>query len=175
LPTWLIVTWSAGVVALVVVATIVGTARQKLVLLGVVLATLVLPIVSETLTADRYGYAWQGRYALPIAIGIPILAGWIIDASDRRSLRIERLGVTAISVGVSALLLLALTAMLASLIHGADASLVQALAGGSWAGPVEPAALVLFALAACVSLAAWLVGLSTRSNDSERAIALEAP
>ena len=90
LPGWLVDGWEIAVVLLVAVGLVVGTWRCRLVLAAVVLGVLAMPIVSEGVGAARYGYAWQGRYALPIAVGIPIIAGWTIDRSDVLSPTFER-------------------------------------------------------------------------------------
>ena len=32
--------------------------------------------------APELGIVWQGRYLLPLAVGIPLAAGWVLSASD---------------------------------------------------------------------------------------------
>jgi len=49
------------------------SARIRLVALGVAAVSLVVPVVVEALTANLYGFWWQGRYTLPLAVGLPML------------------------------------------------------------------------------------------------------
>lgn len=67
--------------ALGVVLALVVTSRRRapngestlavLLLIGVVVA----PVFLQLPSVSRYGVAWQGRYLLPILIGVPVLAG----------------------------------------------------------------------------------------------------
>ncbi len=41
------------------------------------------PLVAEAASAPRIGFVWQGRYSLPLAIGVPVVAG----LGDRRPTR----------------------------------------------------------------------------------------
>jgi hypothetical protein len=46
-----------------------------------------IPVLSTSLTIDSTGFSWQGRYLLPLAVGLPILAAFEIgrlDLLDRR-------------------------------------------------------------------------------------------
>lgn len=75
--TWMAVT---GVVVLAAVA-----ARRwwrATVVLGLVAATVVVPAAIEALRYNDLGIVWQGRYTLPLAMGVPILAG--LTAADAR-------------------------------------------------------------------------------------------
>lgn len=53
--------------------------RAQLALVAVVAATLLIPIVIEVRGYDQYGLIWQGRYILPVAVGIPLLSGVLLD------------------------------------------------------------------------------------------------
>jgi hypothetical protein len=78
------VPWTIVLGALVFVAILWTTRRQVLVLLGLVVATIVVPIVIESATyADAGSLTWQGRYTLPLAVGVPILAGVALSGSER--------------------------------------------------------------------------------------------
>ena len=75
--------WIAVTAALALVALRLGSTRERVALLAVISGGLGMPIVA-TLSAPST--PWQGRYALPLLVGIPILSGWIIDrrADGRR-------------------------------------------------------------------------------------------
>jgi Predicted membrane protein (DUF2142) len=67
--------WAAGVGAVVLLG-LAGAARlPRAALVGVMVLTIAVPIASEVPGANMYGFAWQGRYTLPLAVGVPILAG----------------------------------------------------------------------------------------------------
>jgi hypothetical protein len=63
---------------LLVLAALQSPARQNLVLAAVVLAVVAVPVLSELASYDTIPFGWQGRYTLPIAVGVPLL----LAASD---------------------------------------------------------------------------------------------
>jgi hypothetical protein len=65
-------------------------------------------VVFELLTVNSFGFSFQGRYILPLAVGIPVLAAFIIGSSGRLS----RFPQTAI---IRAMILLLLPVQLLSL------------------------------------------------------------
>lgn len=70
LATWL--PWAASLAALVMTALALGRRRRALVVLAVL--TLVVPAVTQVPTAADLGLIWQGRYLLPLSVGVPLLA-----------------------------------------------------------------------------------------------------
>ncbi|MFD2090350.1 DUF2142 domain-containing protein [Blastococcus deserti] len=53
-----------------------GAPRRDLLVLGALAAAAVLvPATLQLLTYREYGFSWQGRYTLPLAVGIPLLLG----------------------------------------------------------------------------------------------------
>jgi len=63
---------AAGIVALGLLAS--PSRRHALAIALLVVAVVVVAIPFEVLEAKRIGLFWQGRYTLPIAVGVPILA-----------------------------------------------------------------------------------------------------
>ena len=55
------------------------TARERIAIALVVAAVLLFPYVSTVQSWDQYRSAWQGRYGLPLAIGIVLLAAYGLD------------------------------------------------------------------------------------------------
>lgn len=51
--------------------------RQTVGLLLLVGLVVAVPVVFESWRAREIGFAWLGRYTLPLAVGIPILASWL--------------------------------------------------------------------------------------------------
>lgn len=84
LPAWVRWTWFLAVPALLVLAWLRVPVRVRLVLAALVVGTAVLPVVAELRLADTIGFAWQGRYTLPVAVGVPLLAGAHLDLAGVR-------------------------------------------------------------------------------------------
>ncbi|MBT8225947.1 MAG: DUF2142 domain-containing protein [Dactylosporangium sp.] len=55
-----------------------GTWTQRWRLIVLTLVTFAVPIVGDTLGARTYGLVSQGRYVLPIAVGLPVLAAYAL-------------------------------------------------------------------------------------------------
>ncbi|HWD25026.1 MAG TPA: DUF2142 domain-containing protein, partial [Acidimicrobiales bacterium] len=73
-PLFTFVVWYALIV-LMVIGAAVRSLRNAFVLALVLLTVLVLPAIIVTSHAHANGYTWSGRDMLPIAVGLPILAG----------------------------------------------------------------------------------------------------
>lgn len=82
LPDWLIAVWGLAVLSVIVSAVVVATWRQRAVLLALIGGTLALPVVAETLQAADLGLFWQGRYTLPVAVGIGVYAGNVLTMEE---------------------------------------------------------------------------------------------
>ncbi len=82
LPTALVLLWAAAAAVVVVAALVRGTWRQRLVVLSLCGATILMPVAAETLRAAELGLFWQGRYSLPVAVGVIVVSGWVL-AADR--------------------------------------------------------------------------------------------
>lgn len=57
--------------------------RIRIGIAAVVAVSLVLPFVTSVSSYDELGAAWQGRYALPFALGMAVLAGFALDRAAR--------------------------------------------------------------------------------------------
>lgn len=85
--------WMGTVLGLLAISLVLLPLRRSIAALLTVLATVVLPIAAQYPSADTQGLPWQGRYSLPIAVGIPLLAVVGIDRSSRlRADVVRRLG-----------------------------------------------------------------------------------
>ncbi|MBR7836868.1 DUF2142 domain-containing protein [Actinospica durhamensis] len=70
--------WYGVLTALLLVALALGDLRERLALLATTALVFVFPIAFEAYAGADYGAGWQGRYMLPIAVGVPILAAEIL-------------------------------------------------------------------------------------------------
>jgi hypothetical protein len=67
--------WIIAIGTLIVGAVVFGAWRRSVGIVLTTLATVALPIAANWNQADSAGFVWQGRYSLPFAVGIPLLAG----------------------------------------------------------------------------------------------------
>ena len=101
---------------LVVVAVLLGLglARARIRLMAVtaavVLGTAIIPVVLEASQAARIGYVWQGRYTLPLAVGIPVLAAMAVpeDLAQRIGERVPVALAVVVVVAQAAMFVVAL-------------------------------------------------------------------
>ncbi|MBR7826074.1 DUF2142 domain-containing protein [Actinospica sp. MGRD01-02] len=70
--------WYGTVVALLLAGLIVGGRRERLVLLALAVIVVAFPIAFEGYSGASYGVGWQGRYSLPFAVGVPLLAAEVL-------------------------------------------------------------------------------------------------
>ena len=80
--TYLLLTAALG--ALVLLAIAVGTRPYVIAMLAAIAITVVTPIVLEAWQYRTYGLYWQGRYTLPIAVGVPLLAVFALQSETGR-------------------------------------------------------------------------------------------
>ena len=86
------------IVVAVALALRFATSRERLALVGCVLASYLLPLAITLMTFQEFGTAWQGRYTLPLLLGIPVLTGIILG---RRRLPRWLVAATAALVAVA--------------------------------------------------------------------------
>jgi hypothetical protein len=94
-PTWTYRIWAIAIVVLVVLAVRAGNRRGLLLLGWLVALSLLLPVVLSLPSARSIGIAWQGRYILPLAVGIPVLSA-ALGAQVVRSVWIGRTFIVAL-------------------------------------------------------------------------------
>lgn len=82
------VAWLSLTAALVATAGALGRWRDRGALGFVLLGVLLMPVASEALQAPDLGFIWQGRYTLPLAVGVWMVAAQVVD---------ERLATTRVS------------------------------------------------------------------------------
>lgn len=134
--------------------------RMRLAIVATTVATAVLPIVAEATTARQSGFIWQGRYLLPIAVGVPLLAGFAParhpgDGADARRLA----GAVSSVVGVGSLA--AFHAALRRHMVGVDGPLNPLTPlPASWQPPVPATLLVLGFVLLTMAVCGWVTYLA---------------
>jgi Predicted membrane protein (DUF2142) len=81
--------WNALVVALIAIALLVGTRRERIILAASAAAALALPVLIIAIAWRHTGFGLQGRYVLPFTVVAPLLAGEVLV---RRRERLQVLG-----------------------------------------------------------------------------------
>jgi hypothetical protein len=166
----LILAWVlVGVVVLV--GAVCATRRQRLVLAVIAVGTLLLPFVAGVLSFRKEGIVWQGRYSLPFAVGLPVIAAAGTSVRRLRAAGGKVFKVSAVTTAVVALSLLAQLGSLYGLLRnftvGSNGSLNFVFEHTRGWSPPLPLPLVVFA-AAAVSLLA-IVWFATLVQASSRA------
>lgn len=72
---------------IVVLALVQASRVQRLAMVAVAVVTLAIPVVFTVLTHATLGYVWQGRYGLPVALGLLTIAAWVLDRRHRPGAR----------------------------------------------------------------------------------------
>lgn len=142
--------WIGIVFAMVGFVAVASKLRTSAPLLLTVAVTLTLPLI-ELPNAATSGLPWQGRYSLPVAVGIPLIAVVLIDPLARRIPGFSRRTIAAIATAVGIGNVYAFYWALRRYVVGGDRGF-NILTGGAWQPPLGSAALlvvmVVFAAAA---------------------------
>jgi hypothetical protein len=152
---------------LIALATAKGTARQRAVASALTCIAFAVPIVLTIATFSRLGFSWQGRYTLPLTVGLPLLAGWGLE-HHRPLRRLARPWCFMTLTGVVAIQVIAIW-------H------VRGLEGGKWPNGrwthFESSTSALILLGAAALALATVAVLTTRHSalDTPRNLTLTPP
>jgi hypothetical protein len=103
LPTFL--AWWVAIGAVVLLAFAVGRRREIGSLVVLIVLVLLLPAFMELPKATSEGLVWQGRYTLPLGVGIPLIGTAIIGRSALPQQLVRRtFGILAIALPIAGLL-----------------------------------------------------------------------
>jgi hypothetical protein len=90
-PEGVLVLWTAAIGVLVAFAWVFASRRFAWVVGGLIAFVLVVPTALEAARAQEAGLYWQGRYTLPVAVGIPLVAAFGLAVTERPLERFGRL------------------------------------------------------------------------------------
>ncbi|HKA93440.1 MAG TPA: DUF2142 domain-containing protein [Acidimicrobiia bacterium] len=167
------VPWTVVLGLLVFAALLWSTRRQVAVLLGLVAAVVVVPVAIEAPTyADAGTLTWQGRYTLPLALGVPILAGGMLSMTERgRRLITPRL-LLVIGVVLSGAQIVAFGQNLRRYTVGVDGPLAF-WGPARWSPPLPRLFLIVAFAAVTIAFVWWLLAGVPRGRDATGAAARE--
>jgi hypothetical protein len=148
-PTAVLVMWIAGLGAALAVALLVAPRRVLVGITAVLALCVLVPVAYQLRLADSVGYFWQGRYLLPFAAGLPILAA-VGAARSPSAIPRER----SFAIVLVTLLLVAQWLALANLLRrysvGSDGT-IWFFTAARWDPPV-PSLVLLVAAAALLAV-----------------------
>jgi hypothetical protein len=173
--TWLL--WTAAIGFVVLVALVWANRRRVAVLLGLLAALVVIPVVVDsTLFSGAASYG-QGRDILPLAVGIPIVAAFVIASTGRlRDLARSRF-IFTIGMLVGVAQFLAFAQNLRRYTVGFDGPIIF-WQNVSWVPPIPPSLLtVAYGIVLTAFLAFVLIGPPSpvRPHEPRRETMTQAP
>lgn len=139
--------------------------RNRVAIVATTLAVLLVPAALTLATIQSHGSIWQGRYTLPLGVGVPILAGMAMDSkrfAAREGARLVLVGFGVLAVAHAS----ALVGVLARVDNSVSRS------DPSW---LHPSPLVLIAMTlGAVSM--WVLATQARGGSGvTSAASLSAP
>jgi hypothetical protein len=159
-PTFTLLAWIGVLGGLSALAVAFGRRREVVALIVVGIATAVVPVA---LYVQQSGYTehWQGRYTLPFAVGVPVLAALALRDTAVRNARMTAVVFAGGALGAGHVL--AYTQNLRRYTVGA-AGTVWFWTHEAWSPPVPSLLLVLGFVVATAGWVAWVLGPSPGSR-----------
>lgn len=148
--------WIAAVLVLVVMGLASGRWWRGLVLAGVAAAVVLIPALAEAVRYNDLGLVWQGRYTLPIAVGLPVLAGMVAADAHRVAVRVFEAVAVPMAGLLGGLQVIAFLYALRRYAVGVDGPLAF-FESPLWRPPLPAAVLVAAYAVAHVMLVAWVL------------------
>lgn len=161
LPDTVVWLWVGATGLLVAASLLVGRWRQRLAVGGLVAAVMVIPLASEMTKAATYGFIWQGRYSLPLAVGVPILAGWVVaDRWNAARVTSRRTIAGVVAVAVATAQVVAHVAFMTRVVIGIPNPWWRYLTNAGWRPPLPVWVLLVWAIVSAVAYGAmlWVTG-----------------
>lgn len=167
LPRWLVGAWGGLVLVVLGLALRVGWWRDRLVVVAMVGAVLVMPIGAELLQAADLGLFWQGRYTLPVAVGLAVLCGWVLSRSDRLPAHLERTVVAGSALLAAVGHATAQVVAMARYSLAPDSSSPAWLWRPGWEGPLDDVAVGVLVVLGAMAVGAllWTAAPAPRGEE----------
>jgi hypothetical protein len=148
--------WLVAVGALILFAIMAGSRRAAWAIGVTVALAYVVPVLIETARASSNNLVWHGRYTLPFAVGIPLLAGYTLRALEGSALAVKRFAWWLVVVFVAAQIL-AFNQALRRYTAGVNGPVFFWAGDTSWSPPVPSWILVFGYLALMVGIVALVI------------------
>ena len=100
-PVGVVLAWTVAIGAVVVLGAALGGRRLVLALVAITAASVVVPSVIQASQMEEHGILFQGRYILPLGVGVVLLAAQAVDeAGDELVDRLSRVVVIVLALTV---------------------------------------------------------------------------
>ncbi|HVE47864.1 MAG TPA: DUF2142 domain-containing protein [Acidimicrobiales bacterium] len=146
--------WFFATGTLIVFGLVAASRRLLMGLLAVIAATVVVPRLLEFPSVQKYGFGWQGRYGLPLAVGVPLLAAFAVGSRPEMlgawSAKVTRVVIALLGVAHVAVFVVVLRRYMVGVNGPLD------FLDGPWQPPVAPIVLLVGFSLAVVAWAWWL-------------------
>lgn len=159
-----IILWTLVLGGVAFAALALGRKRWVAIAGLVTVATVVIPMAGDLLQARTLSYPWQGRYTIPIAVGVPLLLGLAVSVGEHPRLLRRPLLMGSIGVAIGLAQLMSFLAVLRRYTVGTDETPFFWF-GSGWTPPLPSIVLTLSAL---VGLTGWVLWLLAPSPHVER-------
>jgi Predicted membrane protein (DUF2142) len=174
--TWL--PWIATIGFLFLLAIIWARRRDVVILLAILSVVIVVPVLLESARyEDADGFFWQGRYTLPLAVGLPILATIVLASTERGRQLVSRRLLFGIGIVVCVAHVLAFAQNLRRYTVGYDGE-IQYWKHPEWSPPVSAILLTIGYTIVIIGFVWWVFassGSAERSDASARRREERAP
>lgn len=176
MPLWAYFVFAALAGVVVLLALALGARRERLTLVLVAGSVLVLPAALQLPQVATLGLPWQGRYLLPLAAGLPILAGFALRGHAPLPREATRRVVSSVVVGMAFLHLVGFGTNLRRHVAGESAGYFEPVPD-AWQPPVPSLVLVVAAVITLVALVVLLMAVvgDPRRESGSRSGAAAAP
>jgi hypothetical protein len=160
-PGFTLLVWVLALGGIATLALGVASTRFVLALLAATAVIVVVPVLVEAAGAHEAGFIWQGRYSLPLGVGVPIIAGIGVGSSEGAKRLGRRLGIVLV-VGLGAAQLLAFAAAVHRYAVGAN-GIIWFFPDAKWTPPV-PSLLLIVGFGVAVFVGLWWMVLAPASR-----------
>ena len=143
------ITWLAVVSLAVITGLVLSDRKMRIALSATALGIVVVPMILTFLQVHQAGYSWQGRYTLPFAAGLPLLAATAVDPRGLLARRYWRL-VTLAAAGLALAQILAFAAVVHRYAVGVSGPLDFFSSG--WQPPLTSAGLLVIYAGAMIAV-----------------------
>lgn len=164
-----IVIWLLAIGALVLLAVSVGSRRTAWAIGITIALAYVVPVTIETARASANNLVWHGRYTLPFAAGIPLLAGYTLRAVEGTKVKLTRFA-WWLGVGFVVAQILAFGQALRRYTSGVNGPVFFFWSDRDWSPPVPSWLLVFGYLAVMIVIVVWVTRAATADRSAPDAL-----
>jgi hypothetical protein len=162
--------WYLSVAVLLLAALIVGSWADRLAVMAMMVVSFAIPVLGTLADVHRRGFSSQGRYFLPVFVGLPIVAAAALGRNQKPGLPtraahgqatradpLARAGLGGVLALVAAAQVIAMGSALRRFMVGTNGPLLPTATGrGSWHPPIPGTALDVIVLLAAAGIYGWL-------------------